>query len=571
MVRVLTIVLILTGLLLSDSNKREKRSVVKLLTQLGPYRNQTLGNFVDFSSVLGLYYGDPNPKVRRSYDFIVVGAGPAGCAVANRLSEDPTVNVLLLELGKAEMAATSGVPATFLWQASTDYNFGYVTERQTGACLGLVNEQCAWHHGRGLGGSTIINNLIYTRGNFRDYDMWNASGNPGWSYGEVLPYFIRAEDANLRDFQNNGYHGTGGYLSVEDAPYRTLLASAFVKSAQRVGIPYIDYNSRDQLGVSYIQFNSKRGQRWTAARGLLNPIANRKNLHVLTNAWVTKVLIDEEANTAYGVEYSRNKQTFAVKAKREVILSAGAFGSAKLLMLSGIGPRNHLKELGIKRIKSLPVGETLYEHPGAIGPVFLVTNPIDNNINFESIITIPNMISYAFGRGPFTSGNTESVAYVKTPYSPYADPNWPDVEIIQIALQAGDDPSPGTQSYYRMKSSIMNQYFKPLFNTRAFMYSPLLMHSRTKGSMKLKSTNPYDHPIFNYKYFEDERDLKALAYGIQAAINITGQKPFIDLGVEQYTVPLPGCETIEFNTFEYWQCYVRVLTTTFYHYVRIDV
>ncbi|EDS45439.1 glucose dehydrogenase [Culex quinquefasciatus] len=181
------------------------------------------------------------------------------------------------------------------------------------------------------------------------------------------------------------------------------------------------------------------------------------------------------------------------------------------------------------------------------------------------------MISYAFGRGPFTSGNTESVAYVKTPYSPYADPNWPDVEIIQIALQAGDDPSPGTQSYYRMKSSIMNQYFKPLFNTRAFMYSPLLMHSRTKGSMKLKSTNPYDHPIFNYKYFEDERDLKALAYGIQAAINITGQKPFIDLGVEQYTVPLPGCETIEFNTIEYWQCYVRVLTTTFYHYINLAV
>lgn len=563
--RLLVVALSLIVLVLAHF--REKRSVVKLLTRLGPDRNQTLGNFFDFTPLLGLNYGDPNPRVRRSYDFIVVGAGPAGCAVANRLSEDPRVTVLLLELGKAEMTVAQDIPGAFIFQTSTDYNFGYLSEKQKGACLGLINEQCAWHHGRGLGGSTIINNMLYTRGNFRDFDMWNASGNPGWSYKEVLPYFIRAEDANLRDFQSNGFHGKGGYLSVEDSPYRTPLAPAFVKSAQRAGLPYIDYNSRDQLGVSYFQFTTRRGLRWSAARGLLNPIARRKNLHVLTRAWVTKVLIDETTKSAYGVEFTRNRRTFTVKAKREVILSAGAFGSAKLLILSGIGPRKHLKELGIKRIKSLPVGETLFEHPGAIGPVFTVSKPIDKNINLESLITVPNVVSYAFGKGPFASAFCEAVAYVKTPYSPYSDLSWPDIELIQVALQVGDDPTPGARNFFRVKNSILNNYFRPLYNTRAFMYLPMLMHARTKGSMKLKSTNPYDHPDFKYQYFEDDRDLKAIAYGILTAINITNQKPFRDLGVKLYSVPVPGCESIKFNSFDYWQCYVRVLTTTYYHYI----
>ncbi|XP_062559464.1 glucose dehydrogenase [FAD, quinone]-like [Armigeres subalbatus] len=543
-------------------------TIVRKLTRLGPDGNNTLGDYVDFSSAWGLDYGNPNPKIRKSYDFIVVGAGPAGCSVANHLSENPAVKVLLLEIGKAEITAAQDIPGGFLFQTATDYNFGYLTEPQPKGCQGLFNKQCAFHHGRGLGGSTIINNMIYTRGNFRDFDGWNASGNPGWSYREVLPYFIKAEDANLRDFGDNGYHGTNGYLSVEDIPYRTLLSSTFIKSAEEYGLPYIDYNTREQLGSSYIQSNTKNGLRWTAARALLNPIRERKNLHVLTKAWVTKVLIDDSSKTAYGVQYTRNKQTFTVRAKREVILSAGGFGSAKLLMLSGVGPKDHLQELGINVIKDLPVGETLYEHPGVIGPVFLVTKPIDNNINFESLITLPNMIQYLFGQGPFTSPFTETVGYVKSPFSPYPDePEWPDLEIILSALQVGDDSTTAGRTYFRVNDVIRETYFRPLFNTRAFMYLPLLMHSRSKGSIKLKSTNPYDHPLFNYTYFEDDRDLQALVYAIKEAIKITGQKPFIDIGVEQYTRKLPGCEEFEFNSDDYWGCYAKSLTGTYYHYV----
>lgn len=205
-----------------------------------------------------------------------------------------------------------------------------------------------------------------------------------------------------------------------------------------------------------------------------------------------------------------------------------------------------------------------------LDPFLLFRSQSIKNINFERLITVPNVISYVFGKGPFTSAFCEAVAYVKTPYSPYSDPDWPDVELIQVALQIGDDPTPGGQNFFRVKSSILNNYFRPLYNTRAFMYLPMLMHTRTKGSMKLKSTNPYDHPDFNYQYFEDERDLKAIAHGILTAINITAQKPFRDLGVKLYTVPLPGCESFKFNSFDYWQCYVRVLTTTYYHYVSFN-
>ncbi|XP_055621946.1 glucose dehydrogenase [FAD, quinone]-like [Toxorhynchites rutilus septentrionalis] len=527
----------------------------------------TLGNVVDFSRLFGLNYGDPDPVVLDSYDFIVVGAGPAGSVVANRLTENPSITVLLLEIGKAEIPLIQQVPILFPAQSTTDYNFGYLTERQERACLGLIDQRCAWHQGRGLGGSTIINDMVFTRGNRRDFDTWNATGNPGWSYEEVLPYFIKLEKTYIRGLENNGIRGNNGYLSVEDAAYRSPLVDALVQSAQLVGLPYIDYNGPEQYGVSYAQFTMKSGRRMSAGVAFLQPIRERKNLHILTKAWVTKILFSKNTNIAKGVLYTREKKNYTVRAKREVIVSAGTFGSAKLLMLSGVGPRNHLRELGIKVIKHLPVGETLYDHPAALGPIFIASKLNDEFRNSENVINFNNILKYLNGGGPLSSPYAEGLAFFKTPVSLNRDPAWPDVELLQLIVNPGDDPTPVSRIFFRMNNEIMQNYFEPLRNRRAFMYLPIGLNSTTKGSLRLKSTNPYDHPVFKYQYFEDQRDLEALVHAIKAAIEITQQKPFRDLGVEIYNANVPGCQHFQFNTDDYWRCHISTLTYVGYHFV----
>ncbi|XP_053689995.1 glucose dehydrogenase [FAD, quinone]-like [Sabethes cyaneus] len=527
----------------------------------------TLGNLIDFSRWIGLEYGNPEPDLLESYDFIVVGAGPAGIVVANRLTENSSVTVLLLEIGKAEIPMIQQVPGLFFTQAATDYNFAYLTEKQSKACLGLIDQRCAWHQGRGLGGSTIINDMLYTRGNRRDFDYWNATGNPGWSYEDVLPYFLKTEDADLRDFDRNGFHNKGGYLPVQDAAYRSPLADAFVRSAKLVGLPYVDYNGEEQYGASYAQFTMKKGRRMSAGASFLQPIKRRKNLHILTKAWVTKVIIEPKTLTAVGVVYTRNKQSFAVKANREVILSSGAFGSAKLLMLSGIGPKNHLEELKIEVLKSLPVGETLFDHPAALGPIFTASRLQDDNKNDQTMLTVTNFLKYLMGKGPFSSAVAETFAFFRTPFAIYADPEWPDVELVQLFLSPGDDRSPATQNYFRINNETLQKFFKPLYNKRAFMYLPVVLHSTTKGMVRLKSSNPYDHPVFKYQYFADERDLDTLVYAMKAAVKISYQKPFRDMGVELYRTKLPGCEHFEFNTDDYWRCHAMTLTYVGYHFV----
>lgn len=513
---------------------------------------------------------DP-PELLSSYDFIIVGAGPSGCVLANRLSEDPDTTVLLIEGGGAEIPFVTDVPMVVPNLQSTSFNFNYTPPaKQQNGCLAMNNQQCLWPHGKGLGGSSLINYMIYTRGNRRDFDTWEKLGNPGWSYNDMLPLFRKIETAHLQNSEEdeeNDYHGYEGLVSVEHVPFRSEFSKAFISSASEAGHKYVDYNGPEQMGVSYLQQTTQGGWRVTAAKAYLENFRERNNLHIITEAWVTKISFENNTKRVNGVHYMKKNHLNKVIAKREVILSAGAFESPKLLMLSGIGPEKDLKALDIDVLENLPVGETLYEHVGVIGPIFIAENSPDSLINADAVGKFSIAQEFFAGRGPLTSNGVESLLYMKTNYSQEPDPMYPDIEIMQVMTSLAFDLAPGTRRSLNLRNDIYNSIIKPIENNRTFQYIPLLLHPRTKGSITLQSKNPLTKPKFDYTFFKEEDDVNALVEAIKEAIRITNQRSFDSLKPKLYTPKLQNCPDFEQNSDEYWRCYVKFFTCTLHHQV----
>lgn len=350
------------------------------------------------------------------YDFIIIGAGSGGSVMANRLSEQNGWEILLLEAGGEEsMISDVPIAATFIQQ--TNLNWGYKSEPSQKYCTALAGGVCNWPKGRGLGGTSILNFLIYTRGHRQDYDEWEALGNYGWSYKDVLKYFKKSENIRIPELIDSQYHGRNGYLDVESSSYRTPLFNAFIQGGKQLGYKQCDPNGAMQLGFSLAQATMRGGRRCSAAKAFIRPVLRRPNLHVSLRSWVTQILIDPTTKRAYGVEFAKNKQRYAVLAKKEVILSAGAIASPQLLMLSGIGPADNLKEVGIDLIQDLKVGYNMQDHNLLSGLTFLVKEPITMT---DTALQNPfYAVQYLFnGDGPLTiPGGAEGVAFVKTPNS----------------------------------------------------------------------------------------------------------------------------------------------------------
>lgn len=220
----------------------------------------------------------------------------------------------------------------------------------------MADGVCNWPKGRALGGTSVINFMLYQRGHRRDFDNWAANGNEGWSYESVLPYFKKSERIGIPELRDSNYHGRDGYLDVQRARFKTPVLDTFLKSAQEFGYAVNDPNGESLLGFSHAQATTRNGRRCSAAKAFLRPIFHRPNLHISINSRVTKILIELKTKTAYGVEFIKNRKVYRVKVRKEVILSAGSIASPQILMLSGIGPREHLEQLGIPVIQDLRVG-----------------------------------------------------------------------------------------------------------------------------------------------------------------------------------------------------------------------
>uniref|UniRef100_A0A0K2SZL3 Glucose-methanol-choline oxidoreductase N-terminal domain-containing protein n=1 Tax=Lepeophtheirus salmonis TaxID=72036 RepID=A0A0K2SZL3_LEPSM len=501
----------------------------------------------------------------KEYDFIIVGAGSAGSVLANRLTEISNWRVLLLEAGGDE-TEISDVPALAAFLQLGRMDWQYKTEPQPGrACLGHVNGQCNWPRGRVIGGSSVLNYMLYVRGNRKDYDIWANDGNPGWDYNNVLHYFKKSEDNRNPYLAATKYHRAGGYLTVHEAPWRTPLATAFVEGGVEMGYENRDCNGEFQTGFMLPQGTIRRGSRCSTSKAFLRPIRHRNNLHIAKNAYVMKVLIDPSRKTAYGVRFRRNGRVFEVHARKEVIMSAGAINSAQLLMLSGIGPGWHLQNLGIPIIQDLPIGENLMDHYGTGALTFTIDQPI--SLVQSRYENLPSILKYAiFGTGPLTVlGGVEGLAWVPTKFENRTE-DWPDIEFHFASGSVASDGGRQIRKVHGLSDSVWKM-FRPLAYKDTFSILPMLLRPKSKGTIRLKSKNPFEKPIVNAGYFTHPDDMKVLVEGIKFGLALAQTKAFKKFGARFWDkVPMPGCENSPLWTDSYWACISRQYTTTIYHY-----
>lgn len=497
------------------------------------------------------------------FDFIIVGAGTAGCALASRLSENPSWKVLLLEAGRQEnLLMDIPVLVNFL-QLNPDVNWGYQPQSSNTSCLAMNKNRCNWPRGRVMGGSSVLNYMIYTRGNRRDYDKWAAMGNTGWSFADVLPYFIKVENTVIKNAAP-GWRGRGGPITVSEVPWKSQSARHFVRAGQEIGMPYVDYNGPSQVGVSYLQTSTKNGARASSNVGYLYPIKNRPNLIIRKMSMVTKVLIDPNTRAAIGVRYLRNNKYYNAFARKEVILSAGAINSPQLLMLSGVGPAKHLRKMNIEPIANLPVGYNLMDHtaPGALTIKVNVSTLSPNTFGPQ------DFVDFQRGQGPLTSvGGCESLVFMDLENPTDLDA-WPDIELLQIAgaIHSFD--------VFRVNFGIRDDLYSTMFgelqrrNENAFMVFPMVLRPKSRGRIMLKSKNPLVYPKIFANYFTDPEghDLRVSVKGIKKTLEMLETDSMRKINARLHDTPIPACAHLGFGTDAYWACHTQHFTFTIYHY-----
>jgi choline dehydrogenase len=426
------------------------------------------------------------------YDYVIVGAGSAGCVLASRLSENPDARVLLLEAGGPDTASEIHIPAAVNFLFKSAYDWDYLTTPQDRAGGRAVY----WPRGRVLGGSSSINSMIYIRGSRYDYDTWRDEyGCEGWGYTDLLPYFLRAE-SNSRGA--SAYHGASGPLSVQDLRYKSSLTHAFIDAAHSCGQPANDdFNGPRQDGVGYYQVTQRGGRRWSAADAYLNPAAGRPNLTIQTDALVTGVII--EAGRAVGVRYLRRGVEEQARAESEVILSSGAIGSPQLLMLSGVGPAAHLREHDIAVLADSPgVGGNLSDHPVVTA---MWSTPKSRSLWEKA--GPRNLARWQLTHtGPMTTNVAEAGGFARTdPALPAPDIQW---HVLPVPFANGGLTDPAS---------------------RALSVLITLVSVGSRGRIRLSSGDPRHKPAIDPSYLSDNSDIDPLVKAIGMAREFAAARP----------------------------------------------
>ncbi|WAR12782.1 DHGL-like protein [Mya arenaria] len=487
------------------------------------------------------------------YDYIVVGAGSAGAVIASRLSEDVGSRILLLEAGGDYTTnASYHVPIQFFDLQKTSADWEYYTVPQKYSHQGMVEERSYWPRGRLLGGSSIFNSMQYTRGSRHDYDEWADMGCNGWSYEDVLPYFLKSEDMLIDDLKSSKYHNTGGYIGVSTGGV-TPIADVYLKAGQEMGYKLNDYNGEIHQGWSPMQLTIRNGVRSSTSLEFLGRAKGRPNLHVGIHSLVTKIAFENKRAT--GVYAIRNGRKYFFKANKEVIVSAGAVNSPQLLMLSGIGPREHLEDLNIKVEADLPVGENLQDHMliHMFSPITedigITRNKIDN--------WVTDLRYKMFGTGIKSIAGLDATSFFCT----YDTKQKDCAADIQFMMYSGYMD----ENYLCFKDDVANAYLAPKPNLPGFSTVISLLDPRSVGTIRLKSDDPFEYPLIDPKYFSDNRDVDTYIKGIRLWEKYLATPAMKKIGATVNKMKLPFCKQHKFQSDDYWVCVVRHLAYTVYH------
>ncbi len=466
------------------------------------------------------------------FDYIIVGAGSAGCVLANRLSENPEHRVCLLEAGGDDNSGWVNVPTGIIGMVSmtTRFNWAFNSEPEKN----MANREMYTPRGRTLGGSSSINAMVYIRGQASDYDHWESLGNKGWGYKELLPLFKSFED---NENGANEYHGAGGELTVSNLRQKNEMCDVFIKAGQEIGLPHNeDFNDDDQIGVGYYQVTQRDGQRCSAAKAFLHPVTDRKNLTVITDAQVTKVLL--EGKKAVGVQYNKGNELIEIKAAKEVVLSGGAINSPQVLLLSGIGAKKDLDAFGIEQVHELPgVGENLQDHLDII-----LLHKSSKNLSYGfSLSAIPKMIKAFFDyvffkKGMLTSNGAESGGFVKS-----------RPELKDADLQ------------FHFTPAYLVDHGKEQSWGHSYSLHICALHPKSKGTVKLKSADPLAHPAIQYNYLDHPDDVRDMIAAVKIGRQILNAKAFDDYRASETR---PGNEV---QTDAEIEQFVREKAETVYH------
>ncbi len=444
-------------------------------------------------------------NIDTEYDYIIVGAGSAGCVLANRLSKNPKNRVLLLEAGREDKSITLKMPgAVLLNLKSTKHNWAFKGEPEPE----LAGRQLQHDRGKTLGGSSSINGMVFIRGNSLDYEGWRQMGCDGWGYADVLPYFKKMES-----YSGGGddFRGDTGPLRVYRSVPKDPLSIAFIKAGKEAGYKETDdISGYCQEGFGIFDRTVFKGERWSTTRGYLDPVRDRENLTIITKALVCKLNL--ENNKATGVCFKDNKnKIFNVKSNKEVILCAGAVGSPHILMLSGIGPKDHLKSMGINLIADMPgVGQNLQDHPDFMIK-YKCLKPVTLWPKTKRLNSIGAGIQWLLTKeGMCASNHFDSVACIRS--GPGVE--YPDLQlcISPIAME--------------------NNSWQPL-KEHAFQVHVGLMRTHSRGKIELRSNNPADPPRILVNYLKDKRDRELMRKGIHLVRELLDQPSFSDLKGEE--------------------------------------